>query len=65
MLVSNFTLYGETKGQNRPSYITADKPEMSEPLYNECVIILSEKVSTKTGVFGADMQIKMEAQGPI
>ena len=64
MLVSNFTLYGETKGQNRPSYITAGRPEMAEPLYNECIKLLNEIVPTKTGVFGADMQIKMEAQGP-
>lgn len=65
MLVSNFTLYAETRGFNRPSFIAAARPEISEPLYDYFVEKLSEKVPTKTGVFGADMQIEAHLDGPI
>ena len=64
LLVSNFTLYGSVKGTNRPDFINSAKPEISEPLYNKCCEILSGFVPTKTGVFGADMQINMVADGP-
>ncbi|MBE7075017.1 MAG: D-tyrosyl-tRNA(Tyr) deacylase [Clostridiales bacterium] len=64
LLVSNFTLYGSTKGTNRPDFINAAKPEISKPLYEKCVQILSTQVPTKTGVFGADMLIEMMADGP-
>ena len=64
LLVSNFTLYGNTKGTNRPDFIQAGKPEMSKPLYEKCIQLLQEQVKTQTGVFGADMQISMVADGP-
>ena len=64
MIVSNFTLYGNTKGTNRPDFINAGRPEISKPLYEKCVELLKAQVSTKTGVFGADMQINMTADGP-
>ncbi len=64
LLVSNFTLYATTIGQNRPCFLNAAHPEVSEPLYNHAVKILSEKVNVKTGVFGTDMQIEMVADGP-
>lgn len=65
LLVSNFTLYAETKGFNRPSFINAGRPEISEPLYDYFVSKLSEKVTTKTGKFGADMKIDACIDGPI
>lgn len=64
LLVSNFTLYGTTIGQNRPSFIKSAKPENSEPLYNHAIKILSEHVPVQTGVFRTEMQIEMVADGP-
>lgn len=64
LLVSNFTLYGTTIGQNRPSFIRSAHAEVSEPLYNYAVKVLSEQVDVKTGVFRTDMQIDMVADGP-
>ena len=64
LLVSNFTLYGDAKGSNRPSFITAARPEWAEPLYELCVKLLNQKVPTQTGVFGAEMFIDMQADGP-
>ena len=65
LLVSNFTLYGDAKGSNRPSFILAGRPEMAEPLYELCAKLLNEKVPTLTGVFGAEMFIDMQADGPV
>ena len=65
MVVSNFTLCGETKGYNRPSFITAGKPEMAKPLYEHICAELSKVLPTKTGIFGADMQISAHLDGPI
>ena len=64
MCVSNFTLYGNTKGTNRPDFNTAGKPYMSKPLYEYVVSLLQKEIPTKTGVFGADMQIESCADGP-
>lgn len=64
LLVSNFTLYGTTIGQNRPSFIKSAHSEISEPLYNYAVEVLSKNISVQTGVFGTDMQIEMVADGP-
>lgn len=64
LLVSNFTLYGTTIGQNRPSFIKSAHPEISQPLYDYAVSILSKNVPVQTGVFRTDMQIEMVADGP-
>ncbi len=64
LLISNFTLYGTTIRQNRPSFIKAGHPEFSKPLYDYAVDILSQKVNVQTGVFRTDMQIDMVADGP-
>ena len=64
LLVSNFTLYGTTIGQNRPSFIKSAHPNVSEPLYNYAVNYLSKNVSVKTGVFRTEMLINMVADGP-
>ena len=65
LLVSNFTLYGNTKGTNRPDFIKAARPEKAEPLYEMCLKLLNEKVPTLSGIFGAEMFIDMQADGPI
>lgn len=64
LLVSNFTLYGDAKASNRPSFITAGRPEKAEPLYELCLKLLNEKIPTKAGIFGAEMFIDMQADGP-
>ena len=67
MIISQFTLLARTKKGNRPSYIDAAKPEISEPLYNkfiETVNSLTGKQSA-TGIFGADMKIELLNDGPV
>ena len=64
MLVSNFTLYGNVKGTNRPDFIKAARPEVAEPLYEEVLKILREQVKTASGAFRTYMEIEMVADGP-
>lgn len=64
MLVSNFTLYANLKGTNRPDFIKAGRPEMAEPLYEEVLKILREKIKTESGKFQTYMEIEMVADGP-
>ncbi len=64
MLVSNFTLYGNVKGTNRPDFIRAARPEVAEPMYEEVLKILREQVKTASGAFRTYMEIEMVADGP-
>ena len=64
MVVSNFTLYANLKGTNRPDFINAAKPETAEPIYNSLVNKLKEKISVATGAFKTYMEIEMIADGP-
>jgi D-tyrosyl-tRNA(Tyr) deacylase len=64
--VSQFTLYAETKKGNRPSFVSAARPEISEPLYeyyNEEIRNLG--ITVETGIFGADMQVELVNDGPV
>lgn len=66
LVVSQFTLYGDTKDGNRPSFINAARPEIAEPLYEyfvEKVKNLGVKVGT--GKFGSDMKIEATLDGPV
>lgn len=66
LLVSQFTLLGDTRGQNRPSFINAERPEIAEKLYLEGARALNELgISTKTGVFGDDMKVSLINDGPV
>ena len=67
MVVSNFTLYGDTKKGKRPSFIRAAKPPLSIDAYNEFVRCLraTQLAGVVTGEFGADMQITLTNDGPI
>lgn len=67
LLVSQFTLHASTKKGNRPSYIKASKPYMAVPLYNKMIQQLSADLGKqiKTGIFGADMQVKLLNDGPV
>ena len=63
--ISQFTLYADTSKGNRPSYFKALKGELSSLLYDEFNKKLNELVLTKTGVFGADMQVELINDGPV
>ena len=67
LVVSNFTLYGDTSHGKRPSFSDAARPETARPLYEYFSSRLAEEsgLSVKNGIFGADMKIKMTADGPI
>ncbi|MBQ7368832.1 MAG: D-tyrosyl-tRNA(Tyr) deacylase [Clostridia bacterium] len=66
LLVSQFTLYGDTSHGNRPSFTLAERPEQAEPLYEYAVSALqAQGVTVKKGVFGADMQIQQHNDGPV
>lgn len=64
MVVSNFTLYGNLKGTNRPDFIGSARPEIAEPLYDFLVEELEKEIKVATGVFQTEMEIEMVADGP-
>ena len=64
MLVSNFTLYSNLKGTNRPDFIMAARPEHAEPIYNAVLSELKKEIKTESGVFQTYMEIEMIADGP-
>lgn len=65
--ISQFTLYGETKKGNRPSFIEAARPEVAEPLYNQFNQVLRDTygIKVETGVFGAMMDVSFTNNGPV
>ncbi len=67
MVVSQFTLHASTKKGNRPSYIKAAKPDIAVPLYEHFVRKIEKDVGKKvgTGIFGADMKVKLLNDGPV
>lgn len=67
LVVSQFTLMASTKKGNRPSYIRAARPEISIPLYERFVSLLSQIYgkTVQTGRFGADMQVALVNDGPV
>lgn len=66
MVVSQFTLCAECKGQNRPAFIKAARPEKAIPLYEKFVETLKNAgFAVKTGVFGAEMKVSLLNDGPV
>ena len=66
LIVSNFTLCANYAHGNRPDYMEAEKPPRATELYEHFVSLMRERVaSVGTGVFGADMEITMKADGPV
>jgi len=65
LVVSNFTLYADCKKGKRPSFTDAARPETAVPLYELFVKNLECKKTVKTGIFGADMKILAENDGPV
>ena len=66
LVVSQFTLYGDARGQRRPSFLEAAAPELAGVLYEEFVKQLRALgVSVETGVFRAHMEIELVNDGPV
>jgi len=67
IVVSQFTLYSSTKKGARPSFINAAKPEVAIPLYEKFVSQLESELGkqVQTGIFGADMKVKLINDGPV
>jgi D-aminoacyl-tRNA deacylase len=66
LVVSQFTLYGDTRKGRRPSWIDAARPEHAEPLVDRVVAALAELGATvATGRFGADMAVELVNDGPV
>ncbi len=61
LCVSQFTLYGDTRRGNRPSYVEAARPEAAEPLYDR----FCERLAAAKGVFGACMGVALVNDGPV
>ena len=66
LVISQFTLYGDTARGRRPSWIAAARPEQAEPLVDSFATALRDLgASVATGVFGADMQVELVNDGPV
>jgi len=67
LIISQFTLHASTKKGNRPSYIKAAKSEFALKIYNEFLDLIKQKIIKNpcSGVFGANMLVKIENDGPV
>ncbi len=67
LVVSQFTLLADARKGNRPSYIGAAPPPVAEPLYQQFVALVTAEMGqpVPTGIFGADMQVRLVNDGPV
>ena len=66
LVVSQFTLYGDARGQRRPSFIAAARPEQANALYEEfCEAMRRLNVRVQKGVFQAMMSVELVNEGPV
>ncbi|HWT24009.1 MAG TPA: D-aminoacyl-tRNA deacylase [Solirubrobacteraceae bacterium] len=61
LCISQFTLYGDARRGNRPSYVAAARPEVAEPLYER----FRDRLGAQGGVFGAHMDVALVNDGPV
>lgn len=61
LVVSQFTLYGDARKGNRPTYTAAARPDVAEPLYER----FADRLGAQRGVFGADMTVTLANDGPV
>jgi D-aminoacyl-tRNA deacylase len=68
LVISQFTLYGDSQHGNRPSFIEAAKPDIAIPLYDKFVKRMKDNLGeekVKEGIFGAMMEVKIINDGPV
>jgi D-tyrosyl-tRNA(Tyr) deacylase len=66
LIVSQFTLYGDTRKGRRPDFTQAAKPEIAAPLIDYfCDQLRQQGLHVETGVFGADMRVELANDGPV
>jgi len=66
LVVSQFTLYGDARGQRRPSFISAAPPELAKQLYDEyCESLRRLGTTVATGIFQAMMSVELVNEGPV
>ncbi len=67
LVVSQFTLYGDSRKGTRPSYIEAARPEKAEPMYEEMIQYFKDhsQLNIQTGKFGAMMDVSLVNNGPV
>lgn len=66
LIVSQFTLFANTKKGNRPSYTRSASPEIAIPLYGQFIETLKDGgIKVETGEFGADMKVELLNDGPV
>ena len=66
LVISQFTLYGDARGQRRPSFVQAAPPEIGRALYEEFVAAMKALgVRVETGVFQAHMSLELTNDGPV
>jgi D-tyrosyl-tRNA(Tyr) deacylase len=66
LVVSQFTLYGDARGQRRPSFIAAARPEQAQGLYEEFTAAMRALgITVATGIFQAMMSVELVNEGPV
>lgn len=65
LIVSQFTLYGDTARGNRPSYSDAAAPELAQTLYEHFVGVCGFNLRVATGIFQAHMEVHLVNDGPV
>lgn len=66
LIISQFTLFGNCKKGKRPDFTAAGKPDFAEMMYNRFINYCRENLEiVETGIFGADMKVSLENDGPV